>query len=102
MGYRFACTLDDCWEGEMKQVSVDGVDVLIIHAAGGSIGAFGALCPHQEIPLVEGRLEGGLLTCSAHLWEFDAVTGQGVNPDDCALQRYPVKLESEQIFVDIS
>ena len=44
-------------------------------------------------------LEGVILTCPAHLWEFDVETGEGVNPTGCHLTTYPVKVEGEQIFV---
>lgn len=102
MPFERACSLDDVWEGDMKECQVGGTTVLVVHAQGGHIGAFSALCPHQEFPLIQGLLEGRLLTCSAHMWEFDAVTGAGVNPVECALTRYPVKVEDEQILVDVA
>lgn len=101
MSFELACSLDELWEGEMREFTVGGMPVLLIHAEGGHLGAFSPLCPHQEFPLVQGLLEGRLLTCSAHMWEFDAITGKGVNPDDCVLTRYPVKVENEQVFVDV-
>lgn len=101
MSFELACSLDDLWEGEMKEIVVGGTSILIIHAEGGHVAAFAPSCPHQEFPLVEGLLEGRLLTCSAHRWEFDVVTGRGVNPDDCALMRYAVKVERENVFVDV-
>lgn len=101
MSFELACSLDDLWEGEMKEMAVCGTSVLVIHAEGGHVAAFAPWCPHQEFPLVEGLLEGRRLTCSAHSWEFDVVTGLGVNPDDCALKRYAVKVESENVFVDV-
>lgn len=101
MPYKPACTLDDLWEGEMKEITIDGTQVLMVHADGGRISAFAAHCPHQEYPLIEGLLDGGILTCAAHLWEFDAVTGAGINPGDCALARYPTKIEGDQILVDL-
>ena len=100
MPFKYACTLDDLWEGEMKEVTVDGTRVLVVHAEGGHIGAFAASCPHQEYPLIDGLLEGNVLTCSAHLWQFDAVTGAGINPSECALQRFAIKVEGEEILVD--
>jgi toluene monooxygenase system ferredoxin subunit len=41
------------------------------------------------------------LTCGAHEWQFDARTGRGVNPASACLHRYPVRLDGEQIFVDL-
>jgi toluene monooxygenase system ferredoxin subunit len=42
-----------------------------------------------------------LLTCAAHLWQFNLSTGQGVNPQGCQLYRYRVKVEDETIAVGI-
>ena len=97
-----ACSLDDLWEGEMKEVDVGGTSVLVVHAEGGHVAAFEPWCPHQQMPLADGDLEGRLLTCSAHRWEFDAVTGMGVNPDECALTRYLVEVNGDDVFVDVS
>ena len=33
--------------------------------------------PHQEVDLVDGDLEGRVLTCMMHLWEFDVVAARG-------------------------
>lgn len=101
MAFELACSLDDLWEGEMAEVALSGTPVLVIHAEGGHVGAFAPRCPHQAFPLVDGALEGRRLICSAHSWEFDAITGMGVNPADCSLHRYAVKVEGDNVFVDV-
>ena len=95
------CSLDEIWEGEMAVFEAGGHEVLIVHSAGGLLAAFDPECPHQSYPLVNGALDGRTLTCAAHLWEFDAVTGAGVNPKGCMLKRYPVKVEADDVFVAI-
>lgn len=102
MPYELACSLDDVWEGEMKEVTVGGTTVLVVHADGGHVAAFSPWCPHQAYPLVKGEVDGRLLVCSAHSWEFDVVSGRGVNPDDCALSRYAVKVDGDQVLVDVT
>lgn len=102
MTFKRVCTLDDVWEGEMDEFEVEGVEVLIVHADGGEVRAYHGRCPHQEHPLVEGLLEGKVLTCSAHLWQFDVVTGEGVNPEGCQLKRFPTRIEKEEVWVDVT
>lgn len=95
------CSLDDVWEGEMKVVKAGPHEVLVVHAEGGVVAAFDPQCPHQNFPLIDGGLEGRTLTCAAHLWQFDAATGAGINPEDCQLRSYPVKIEDDHVFVAI-
>jgi toluene monooxygenase system ferredoxin subunit len=94
-------TLDDLWEGEMMGIEIEGEKVLLVHLRGGHISAFQGICPHQETPLEDGELEGDVLVCTAHLWEFDARSGSGVNPDGAQLYRYDVKVEDEAIYVGV-
>jgi toluene monooxygenase system ferredoxin subunit len=100
MGFKKVCTLDDLWEGEMESFEVDGHDVLLVCAEGGDIKAFQGICPHQDIPLVDGTFDGKKVICRAHLWQFDACTGKGINPDDCALAEYPVRLDGDDVLVE--
>ena len=100
MAFHEVCKLDDLWQGEMAAFEVDGHDVLVVHTEGGEVRAYPGVCPHQDHPLVDGVLADGVLTCSAHLWQFDVETGEGVNPKDCALLKLPVKVDNDTIFVD--
>lgn len=101
MAFKKACTLDDVWEGDMETVEVAGVEVLLVHVAGEGVHAVQSVCPHQEVDLVDGTLEGRVLTCAMHLWEFDVVAGKGVNPGHAEIAKYPVKVEGEDIYVDV-
>jgi toluene monooxygenase system ferredoxin subunit len=92
---------EDLWEGDMAPVEVDGHKVLLMNVDG-AIRAYRNRCPHQEWALDEGEFEDGTLTCSRHLWEFDARSGNGVNPTDCALTNYPAKAEDGTIWVAVS
>ena len=100
MAFKKVCGLDDLWEGEMESFELDGQEVLLVCAEGGDVRAFQGICPHQDIPLVEGKFDGKTLICRAHQWVFDACTGVGLNPGDCQLANYPIKIEGNEIYVD--
>ena len=46
-------------------------------------------------------LAGTRLMCRAHYWEYDVVTGQGINPESVCLRRFPVRVEDGRILVDV-
>ena len=91
--------IDDLWIGEMKAVKVGREEMLLVHFAGG-VRAYEDLCPHQGVPLSKGVLSDCTLTCSAHHWEYDLVTGQGLNPKNSRLTCYPVQIRDVMIYVD--
>jgi toluene monooxygenase system ferredoxin subunit len=51
--------------------------------------------------LSEGELRENILTCAAHEWVFDARTGNGVNPEDACLRRFPVRVDGDRILVHL-
>jgi toluene monooxygenase system ferredoxin subunit len=84
----------------MIGLDVDGVSILLINLDD-HVYAYANACPHQRNPLSEGTLIGTTLRCARHLWEFDACTGHGVNPDNAHLEAFPVTIESRDILLDL-
>ena len=95
-----AATLDDLWDGELLAVTLEDEAVVVCNVDGVVV-AFRDCCPHLGNPLSNGRLEGPILVCSAHEWEFDAHDGRGVNPATACLSAYPVRLEGDRILVEV-
>jgi toluene monooxygenase system ferredoxin subunit len=100
--WQYAGSLDDIWAGEMRAVNLGAVHVLLCNLDGVLV-AYQDRCPHLANPLSEGVLsdDGGVLTCAAHEWEFDARTAYGINPASACLHRYPVQLDGMRIFVGV-
>jgi toluene monooxygenase system ferredoxin subunit len=94
-----AIELDDLWEGELVQVTVHEEQVVVVHLEGGHVSAYLSACPHQGTSLAEGYLEDDKLVCPAHLWEFDARCGRGINPDNTKLVPRPVRIEDDAVWI---
>ena len=92
-------TLNELWEGQVTDVQVGNELILLVHLNGGDIRAYQGYCPHQKTALADGKLDGHILTCAAHLWQFNLFTGEGVNPKGCQLCRYQSRVQDSTIFV---
>jgi toluene monooxygenase system ferredoxin subunit len=100
MAFRRVATLDELWDGEMIALETEGQVVLLVNVNGG-IRAYADSCPHLRTRLSQGSLQRNVLTCSTHGWEFDACTGQGINPKTACLESFAVKVENGDIFIDV-
>ncbi len=91
----------DLSPGEMKQVEVGGTEVVVANV-GGRFCAIAAFCSHEQAPLVEGELDGEILTCPWHFTEFDLATGEAVEGvTDKSIAVYEVRVEGGDIAVKI-
>lgn len=88
----------DLWEGELTGVELAGTRIVLLNVAG-EIRAFADRCPHLGGQLSAGALAGRTLTCANHRWEFDALTGEGVNPGNCRLAVFGTRVREGQIEV---
>lgn len=95
-----ALELDDLWEGDMTAVTVAATSVLLLNVDG-EVRAYRNRCPHQDWALDEGDFDGETLICSRHLWEFDARSGAGINPDNCRLADLPCRVADGVIEVQV-
>jgi toluene monooxygenase system ferredoxin subunit len=100
MAYRMVTTRDELRSGEMRGVVVDGVKVLVV-ALDGEVFAYEDRCAHMGVPISRGWFEGSSLVCSLHNWEYDARTGEAVNPRGACLKRFPVRVEGEAVWVSV-
>lgn len=67
--------LTDCPPGKSHEVIVDGTVVALFNVAG-AVYALDGVCPHQGGPLGQGELNGCVLTCPWHGWQFNVTNGQ--------------------------
>jgi nitrite reductase (NADH) small subunit len=58
-------------------------------------------CLHLQGPLGEGRLDGHVLTCPWHGWQYDVRTGENEFDRAIRLQTYEVRVEDGEISVGV-
>jgi nitrite reductase/ring-hydroxylating ferredoxin subunit len=90
------CPTADLAPGTGKTVTAQGKELAVFNVDG----AFHVLdneCPHRGGPLGEGELEGCILTCPWHAWQFDVRSGESVT-DDSKVAVYECKVEGGQVL----
>ncbi len=62
-------------DGTPQRAEVEGV-VLVVVRLGDEVHVLHARCPHRAADLSEGTVEGNLLVCPEHGWDFRCDTGE--------------------------
>lgn len=101
MAFQKIAKVAELWSGEMIALECEGQPVLLVNLDG-AIRAYADSCPHLRTRLSEGSLVGNVLVCSTHGWQFDARTGEGINPRTACLKSFAVQLENGDILLDIN
>ncbi|HYY02603.1 MAG TPA: Rieske 2Fe-2S domain-containing protein [Gaiellaceae bacterium] len=84
--------------GTLKAVRAGDDEIALAHCNGG-IYAVQAHCLHLEGPLADGHLEGCVLTCPWHGWQYDVRTGENEFDLAIKLRTYDVQVEGGEIRV---
>lgn len=83
-----------------KVIEIGGQQIAVFNVDG-TFCAINNTCPHRGGPLGEGDLEGTVVTCPWHGWQFDVKTGVNpVNPAAC-VKTFPCKAEGSDLWVEI-
>ena len=101
MAWTKLATIAELSPGSLAEVEHEGAYYAVCNV-GGEVRALAGTCPHQGGPLGEGALNGDLISCPWHMWEFDTRTGICVFNERTAIPVYPVRLEGEDIMVDLA
>jgi nitrite reductase/ring-hydroxylating ferredoxin subunit len=92
------CAVEDCPPGEAREL-VAGERIIALYNVAGEFYALDGICPHQGGPLGKGFLNGCIVTCPWHGFQFDVTTGQHQTSASLVHPSYPVKLEANEVFI---
>ena len=68
----------------------------------GELSALDNWCPHRRGPLGQGWIEGTAVICPWHSWAFNAKTGKADYPENEKVEMFTLKIEGEDVLVDIA
>ena len=84
--------------GESRVVVVSGRPVALFNV-NGTFYATDNTCLHRAGPLGEGFLDGAVVTCPMHGWQYDVRTGQSFMNPTAKLRIYRVVVEGDDVKV---
>lgn len=108
------CKADEIAPGERHIFESEGISIGVYNIKG-SFHAIKNVCPHAGAPLCRGHiqtthrpgavgefvpaLEGRVLRCPWHGWEFDIVTGKGLYDRNSRVATYPVEVDDNGYLI---
>ena len=100
MGFVRTVKVGELPAGSIRELQVEGKAVAVANVAG-KIYAINNTCLHRGGPLGQGMLEGKIVTCPWHGWQFDVTNGKVVQNPAAGVDCYPVDVRGEDVFIDI-
>ncbi len=99
-GFEVVLHKDALEDGATVEVIIAG-KAIAVSRVGGTFYACSNTCPHAEGPLGEGSLEGHVLTCPYHGWQFDVRDGRCLTVEDAGVQTYEVRIVRDAVCVAV-
>jgi nitrite reductase (NADH) small subunit len=101
MPYARAAKTTEVPAGTIHEIQVGGKAVALANVAG-KFYAINNTCLHRGGPLGQGTLQGQIVTCPWHGWEYDVTTGKVVPNPNMTIACYPTEVRGDEVFVEIA
>lgn len=74
---------------------------ILLSKVNGKYGAVAGICPHQGGPLIDAKIESGMIRCPWHGHPFDPISGKALGKDD-DLTTYEVEERDDGVYLKIA
>jgi len=96
-----AARKDEIPAGSIREFAVEGKTIALANVDG-KFFAINNTCLHRGGPLGTGELNGKVVTCPWHGWQYDVTSGKLTMNPAVGVQCYPVEVRGDDIFVEIA
>ena len=90
----------DVAPGTGKCVEVNGRQIALFNVDG-KFHAIDNTCLHRGGPLAEGELDGTVVTCPWHAWQYDVTSGVNVMDDTERVDCFAVEVRGDSVLVAV-
>jgi len=78
-----------------------GARRIALFRVGDEVLALDNVCPHEGGPIGLGELQGSIVTCPFHGWQFDVTTGACVSVSGARVGSWPTRVQGTTVYVDL-
>ncbi|HSA92645.1 MAG TPA: Rieske (2Fe-2S) protein [Terriglobales bacterium] len=78
-----------------------GERTICVANVAGNLTALDNVCLHRGGPLGQGIIVEGKIVCPWHGWMYDPKTGEATHNPAAKVAVYPLKVEGEDVFVEV-
>lgn len=100
MALERAAKVSEIPAGSIKEVRVGGKPIALANV-GGKFFAIDNTCLHRGGPLGQGFLEGAVVTCPWHGWQYDVMTGKAVMNPSAGVGCLRTEVQGDEVYVDL-
>ena len=100
MALERAAKVSEIPPGSIKEVQIAGQPIAVANV-GGTFYAINSTCLHRGGPLGQGQLEGTVVTCPWHGWQFDVTTGKAMMNPSAGVPCLRVQVQGDEVYVDL-
>ena len=101
MAFVKVATLSEVPPNSVHEVNV-GETFYALCNVDGEVHALNGTCLHRGGPLGQGAMHGSFVVCPWHAWEWDCRTGANDFDPSQKVATYPVKIDGEDILIDVA
>jgi 3-phenylpropionate/trans-cinnamate dioxygenase ferredoxin component len=98
-----ACRCDDIEPEDVIRFDYQARTFAIYRDPDGGYHATDGLCTHEKVHLADGLVMDNIIECPKHNGRFDYRTGEAKGAPVCVnLRTYPVKVEGDDVLIDVA
>ena len=99
MAFLRAAKKDEVPPGSIREFMLNGKTVAVANVDG-KFFCIDNTCLHRGGPLGQGELEGNVVTCPWHGWQYDVASGKTTMNPEIGVACYAIEVRGEDIWVD--
>ena len=100
MGFVRTVKVDEVPAGTVRELQIEGKAVALANV-GGKFYAIDNTCLHRGGPLGQGVLDGKVVTCPWHGWQYDATNGKVVQNPGVGVDCFAIEVRGQDVFIDV-